>query len=99
MKASAEKFVCILHEDHLRQGAWVAFLTWRLGHRGAYVVRARSESELREKLARLDPTIRFHGRNKKKQEPEESQPHRFTLADVVRQHLGGRKENEDAQKH
>jgi hypothetical protein len=60
MKASAGKFVCILHEDRMRRGAWVAFLTWRLGHRGAYVVRARSESELRGKLRKLDPTVRFH---------------------------------------
>jgi hypothetical protein len=60
MSASGKKFICILHEDKLRFGAWVAFLTWKLGHRGQYVVRAQSESELREKLRKLDPTVRFH---------------------------------------
>jgi len=60
MKASAEKFVCVLHEDNARRGAWVAFLTWRLGFRGQYVVRGRTENELRERLRKLDPTVRFH---------------------------------------
>jgi hypothetical protein len=62
VRASGEKFVCVLHEDHLRNDAWVAFLTWRLGFRGQYVVRGRTENELLGKLRRLDPTIRFHAR-------------------------------------
>jgi hypothetical protein len=60
VRASGEKFVCVLHEDHLRHDAWVAFLTWRLGFRGQYVVRGRTENELLGKLRRLDPTVRFH---------------------------------------
>ncbi len=60
MKANGKKFVCFIHRDQRRPDEWVGVITWRLGHRGPFLVRGASESEVREKLARLDPTIRFH---------------------------------------
>ena len=78
MKASAKKFVAFVHPDQRRPDEWVGVITWRLGFRGPFIVRGANEAEVREKLTRLDPTIRFH---------------------QWRQHLGGRKENENAQKH
>jgi hypothetical protein len=104
MKASGKKFVCIFHEDRLRRDAWVGFLTWRLGFRGQYIVRGRTESELREKLARLDPITRFHSRCETEKR-EERPPHptaprlsAATIGDLVEMHLGGR-EDENVTPH
>jgi hypothetical protein len=94
MRAWGDKFICIFNPD--KYGGWISFITWKLGHRGPYIIRAQSENELREKLSRLDPTIRFHGRCDKKQQPEVSQSPRASLADAVLHHLGGRKENDHA---
>jgi hypothetical protein len=60
MKASAEKFIAFIHPDQRRPNEHVAVLTWRLGHRGPGLVRGASESEVREKLRRLDASVRFH---------------------------------------
>jgi hypothetical protein len=60
MKASGKKFVCFIHRDDRRPDEWVGVITWRLGFRGPFLVHGRSEAEVREKLARLDPTVRFH---------------------------------------
>lgn len=60
MKASAEKFVCFIHRDQRRPDEWVGVITWRLGHRGPFLVRGASEIEVREKLRRLDASVRFH---------------------------------------
>jgi hypothetical protein len=60
MKASAKKFIAFVHRDQRRPDEWVAVLTWRIPFRGPFLVRGASEAEVRDKLARLDPTIRFH---------------------------------------
>jgi hypothetical protein len=60
MKASGKKFVCFIHQDDRRPDEWVGVVTWRLGYRGPFLVRGNNEVEVREKLRRLDPSIRFH---------------------------------------
>jgi hypothetical protein len=66
MKASAKKFIAFVHRDQRRPGEWVGVLTWRIGFRGPFLVHGGSETEIREKLARLDPTIRFHDHSRRK---------------------------------
>jgi hypothetical protein len=61
MRADAEKFIGVLRPD-ARHAGWLAFLTWRLGFRGPYIIRAHTVDELCAKLRRLDPTVRFQQR-------------------------------------
>jgi hypothetical protein len=60
MKASGRKFIAFVHQDQRRADEWVGIITWKLGHRGPFIVRGTSETEVREKLGRLDATVRFH---------------------------------------
>jgi hypothetical protein len=63
MRASGEKFIGIFHPSECGAG-WVAFLTWRLGFRGPYLVRGTSKDGLQQKLKNLDPTVAFFSRGK-----------------------------------
>lgn len=59
MQLNGKKLVGMYsREDNL----WVAKLTWRLGFKGPYLVRGGDERELREKVQRLDPTVKFYAR-------------------------------------
>lgn len=59
MRAWGKKFICIFNQDKYST-SWISFLTWRIGHKGPYIVRAESEDELCAKLRRLDPSVRFN---------------------------------------
>jgi hypothetical protein len=97
MRVSGKKFIGIFRQDEHANG-WIGFLTWRLGFRGPYLVRGRTQEDIRHKLKSLDPTVQFYARGRahgfdappehgeKKQKPVE----RFALGEVLRKHLGGK---------
>jgi hypothetical protein len=63
MHVSGDKFVGIFRQEG---SVWVAQLTWRLGNKGPYLVRAGSDAEVREKLQQLDPSAQFFERGSHK---------------------------------
>jgi hypothetical protein len=50
MRVESDRFVGVFHRDRTGQAYWIAFLTWRLGFRGPYIVRGHDEIELRSRL-------------------------------------------------
>jgi hypothetical protein len=59
MRVESDRFVGVFHRDRTGSDYWIAFLTWRLGFRGPYIVRGRDEADARARLCKLDETARF----------------------------------------
>jgi hypothetical protein len=58
MRVEGEKFTGILRQDNQRSG-WICFLTYKLGYRGDYLIKADNEEALRIRLRKLDSSVRF----------------------------------------
>jgi hypothetical protein len=102
MRVSGEKFIGIFRRNDCGTSDWIAFLTWRLGFRGPYLVRGRTQEDMRGKLKSLDSTVQFYARGRahgfdappehceKKQQKRQKRPvEREALGDLLKKHLGG----------